>query len=116
MTSTVVVRKVSPNGANVALLIDRHYHAARVSDEFFITVISANADATSAVNSRHLGSSSVLVATLANNVQLEWQSENSLLVLCNSCGLEAVDIEKKTYRAGAVAVVYQGFPQHIANE
>ena len=49
MKSTVVMKTESPDGKSSALLVDRHYQAARVPDEFFLVVIPSSQEATEAV-------------------------------------------------------------------
>jgi len=114
MKNTVVVRSESPDGKSSAILVDRYYQAARVSDEFFLIVVPSGQDADAAINVRQIGESSALVATLANKVQLRWQDNSTLLVVCDSCGLQAIDISKKLDHIGNTKIVYQGFPEHTA--
>lgn len=116
MTNTVVTQALSPDGKSSALLVDRHYQAARMSDEFFLIVISGSQSADEAIAARHIGDSAALVATWAGKVQLHWQSDDALLVTCDSCGLEAINISKKLDHVGSSKIVYHGFPAHIANE
>lgn len=114
MKNTVVAQAQSPGGKSSAVLVDRHYQAARVSDEFFLIVIPNGRDMDEAINVRRIGDSSALVATLANKVQLRWQDKDTLLVVCDSCGLQAIDISKKLDHIGPTKIVYQGFPEHTA--
>jgi hypothetical protein len=114
MTNTVVCRADSPSGGSSALLVERYVHAALSSNQFYLLVLSKNQDKDKAVNDRDIGDSSPLVATLAGKVKLRWQSDNTLLVICDSCGLEAVDISKKLDQIGSVNINYQGFPEHTA--
>jgi hypothetical protein len=113
-TNTVVDKAQSPNGRLSAILVNRHYHAARISDEFFIVLIPSGQSVDEAINARHIGDSAPLVATWANKVQLRWQSNDKLLVICDSCGLRAIDISKKLDRVGSVKISYEGFPEHTA--
>lgn len=113
-TNTIVVRVTSPDGKFSALLVDRYYHAARVSDEFFLIVIPGDQNERQAVNARDIGDASALVTTRATKLQLRWQSNDTLLVICDWCGLKAIDISKKIDRIGSVKIIYQGFPEHTA--
>jgi len=115
-TNTVVAQAQSPDGKSSTLLVDRHYDAARVADEFFLIVIPGSQSADEAMAAKHIGDSAALVATWAGKVQLRWQSNDLLLVSCDSCGLEATNIAKKLDQVGPTKIVYQGFPAHIANE
>lgn len=113
-TNTVVARVQSPDGKTSAILVDRYYHIARVSDGFFLILVPRNQNASEAINARDIGNSSVLVATWASKVQLRWQSNDTLLVICNSCGLKPIDISKKSNNLGSVKIIYRGFPEHTA--
>jgi hypothetical protein len=114
MTNTVVTKAESPDGKSTAILVDRYIHAARVADGFFLVVIPSNQNANEMINARNIGDSSALVATWANKVQLRWQDKDTLLVICDSCGLQPIDISKKLDYIGATRIVYQGFPEHTA--
>lgn len=113
-TNTVVAKAQSPDGKTSALLVDRYYHTARVSDGFFLILVPSSQSATEAINARNIGGSAVLIATWASKVQLQWKDNHTLLVVCNSCGLKAIDISKKLDRLGPTTIVYQGFPVHTA--
>jgi hypothetical protein len=115
-TNTVVDKAQSPDGKLSAIFVDRYYHAARISDEFFLIVIPSRQNADEAINSRHIDDSSPLIATWANKVRVRWQSKDALLVICDSCGLEAINISKKLDHAGPIKIIYQGFPEHTAFE
>jgi hypothetical protein len=112
--NAVVTKALSPDGEYVALLIDRYYHAARVADEFFLVIVPNTRNIDGAITARNLGKSAALVATRAGSVELRWQDNRTLLVVCNSCGLEAIDISKKLDHIGRVKIIYQGFPEHTA--
>jgi hypothetical protein len=115
MANIVIARATSPDEKWSALLIDRYYHAALISDGFFLIVIRRGDNADAAVNARHIDDSSLLIATRASKVQLRWQGNDALLVICDSCGLEAIDIVKKLDHFGSIKIIYQGFPQHAAD-
>jgi hypothetical protein len=112
-TNTVVAQAQSPNGKWTAVLVDRFYKAALISDEFFLIVIPESQNPTEAMNARRIGNSSPFVATSANKVQLRWQDDATLLVICDSCGLEAIDIEKRLNNVGSIKIIYQGVPDQI---
>lgn len=114
MTNTVVCRADSPHGGSSALLIERYYRAALSSNQFYLLVLPKGQDADKAINDKDIADSSALVATLAGKVQLRWQNDDTLLAICDSCGLEAIDISKKLDHIGSVKIVYQGFPEHTA--
>lgn len=114
MTNTIVKQADNPNGQICALLVERYYHAALSSNQFFLLVIPKEKDTAKAINDRNISDSSALVATLAGKVQLRWQNSDTLLVICDSCGLEAIDISKKLDRIGSIRIIYQGFPEHTA--
>lgn len=113
-TNTIVAKAQSPDRETSALLVDRYYHTARVSDGFFLILVPSSQSASEATNARNIGNSAVLIATWASKVQLQWKDNNTLLVVCNSCGLKAIDISKKLDHSGPVKIVYQGFPEHTA--
>jgi hypothetical protein len=114
MTNTIVAKAQSPDGASIAVLVDRYIEAARVSDGWFLIVVPAGRSLTDAINARNIGESAALVATNAARLRLHWQDSETLVVVCNSCGLQAIDISKKLDRLGATKIVYQGFPEHTA--
>jgi hypothetical protein len=87
-----------------------------LESEFFLIVIPSSQNPEEAINARHLGDSSALVATRSDKVRLRWQSNDALLVICDSCGLEPIDIEKKLDHVGSIKIIYQGFPEHTAFE
>lgn len=113
-TTTIVAKAQSPDGKTSALLVDRYYYTARVSDGFFLILVPSSQSASEAINARNIGNSAVLIATWASKVQLEWKDNNTLIVLCNSCGLKAIDISRKLDHRGNIKVVYEGFPEHTA--
>ena len=114
MTNTLVDRAQSPDGKSSAILVDRYYHAARVSDGFFLIVIPSSQNVDEAVNAPDIGDSSALVATWASKVRLRWQSNDTLLVICDSCGLKPIDVSKKLDHIGTTKIVFVGFPEHTA--
>jgi hypothetical protein len=114
MTNIVIAQAQSPDRKSTAILVDRYVHAARVSDGFFLIVVPSHQNLTEAINAQNIGDSSALVATSANKVQLRWQNNGTLLVVCDSCGLRAIDISKKLDHIGSTKIVYQGFPEHTA--
>jgi hypothetical protein len=114
MMNTVIAQAQSPDGKSNAVLVDRYVHAARVSDGFFLMVIPSGQNLSEAINARNIGDSSALVATSANRVPLRWQDSGTLLVVCDSCGLQAIDISKKLDHIGSTKIVYQGFPEPTA--
>ncbi len=85
-----------------------------MSDGFFLILVPSSQSASEAINARNIGNSAVLIATWASKVQLEWKDNNTLIVLCNSCGLKAIDISRKLDHRGNIKVVYEGFPEHTA--
>jgi hypothetical protein len=114
MTNTVVSRADNPNGRSSALLVERYRHAALSSNQFYLLVLPKEQNIDKAVNREDIEDSSALVATLAGKVQLRWQGNDTLLVVCDSCGLEAIDISKKLDHIGTTKIVYHGFPEHTA--
>jgi hypothetical protein len=88
VTNRVVVEATSPDGRSVALLVDRYYHAALAADEFFLIVIRSTQSADQEISNRHIGDRAALVATWASKVEVRWQSNDILLVTCDSCGLK----------------------------
>lgn len=114
MTNTIVAQAQSSDGRFKAILVERYLRVARVSNGFFLIVTPADQNPAEAINVRDLGGSSALVATRADKVKLRWQNNNTLLVVCDSCGLQAIDISKKLDHIGNTKIVYQGFPEHTA--
>jgi len=114
VTNTVVDMAKSPDEKTSAILVDRYYHAARISDEFFLILIPSSQNIDEVVKARHIGDSSALVATWASKVRLHWQSNDTLLVTCDSCGLRPIDISKKLDHIGSFKIIYLGFPEHTA--
>jgi hypothetical protein len=113
-TNTIIDKAESPDGTSLAILVDRSYHMARVSDEYFLIVIPASRDVNEAIRTAHIGDSAALVATWASQLRLRWQSDDVLVVVCKSCGLEAIDVIKKLDHIGSVKVIYEGLPEHTA--
>jgi hypothetical protein len=114
VTNTVVSKATSPNAKVVAILVDRRYHNARSSDEFSLILVQGTQSANSAIAARHIGESAALVATYASKLQLSWENDSTLRVVCNSCGLRPIDIEKKLTHLNAINIRYEGFPVDIA--
>jgi hypothetical protein len=113
-TNTIVASVQSPDKRVSALLVDRSFEAARISDGFFLIVIPASHNVTDAINANDINETAVLIATGAGTVQLRWQDDNTLLVVCDSCGIKPVDISKKLDHIGTTRIVYRGFPAHTA--
>jgi hypothetical protein len=114
MTNTIVCRADNPNGKSSALLVERYYHAALNANQFYLLVVPKEQDLTKALNDNDIGDSSALVATKASRVVLRWEENGTLLVICDSCGIEAIDVSKKLDHLASTKIVYQGFPQHTA--
>jgi hypothetical protein len=114
MTNTIVNRADSPNGQSSALLIERYYHAALNANQFYLLVLPKEQDPNRAINDKDIGDSAALVATKASRVVLRWNDSETLLVICDSCGIEAIDVSKKLDHLGTTKIVYQGFPEHTA--
>jgi hypothetical protein len=114
VTNTVVLRAKSPDGKATAILVDRAYHVARSSDEFFLIVVEFPGNADSAIAVRNIGGRAALVATYATKLQLNWENNSNLHVICKSCGLTPINIEKKLDRLGSIQIVYEGFPAGMA--
>lgn len=114
MTNTVVTHADNPNGRSSAVLVERYYHAALSSNQFYLLLLPKEQNIDKAAGVKNLAESSVFVGTLASKVQLRWESRDTLLVICDSCGLEAIDISKKLDHLGSTKIVYQGFPKHTA--
>ncbi len=73
--NTIIAKAESPDGKSSAVLVERYYQAARVSDVFFLVVIPVTHDVNEAKNARHIGDTSALVATRADKVRLRWQND-----------------------------------------
>ena len=114
MTNTVVSRADNPNGQSSALLVERYYHAALNANQFYLLIVPKDHDLTKALNDTDIADSSALVATKARRVALRWDNNGTLFVICNSCGIEAIDVSKKLDHLGSTKIVYQGFPEHTA--
>jgi hypothetical protein len=114
MTNTVISRADNPNGQSSALLVERYYHAALSADQIYLFLLPKDHELTKALNDKDIGDSSALVATGAQRVVLKWENSGTLLVICDACGIEAIDISKKLDHIGSTKIVYQGFPEHTA--
>lgn len=75
-------------------------------------VIPANQNVEEAISVRRYWDSAPFVATRGNRVKIRWESNDSLLVICDSCGLETIDLVQKWDHVGPVKVFYQGFPRY----
>jgi hypothetical protein len=116
MTNTVVDQEKNPNGRSSAILVERYRHAALNANIFYVLVLSNNEDRGKATNDEEIEKRSALVATKASKVKLHYENPSTLLVICDACGLEAIDIMRKRDHIGDTTIVYQGFPQHTAYE
>ena len=114
MTNIVVYRADNPSGQLSALLVERSYRAALNANQFYLLVLPKEENLETALNDKDIGDSSALVATKARRVVLRWEDNGNLLVICNSCGIEAIDISKKLNHLGTTKIVYQDFPEHTA--
>lgn len=114
MTSTVINRADNPNGQSSALLVERYYQAALNANQFYLLVLPKDQDLTRALNDKDIVDSSALVATNARRLVLKWENSRTLLVICDSCGIEAIDVDKKLDHLGPTKIIYQGFPDHTA--
>ena len=114
VTNTVISKAKSPDGKTTAILVDRHYHIARSSDEFFLIVVQSPENTDSAIAVKNIGGRAALVATYASKLQLNWENNSILHAICKSCGMKPIDIEKKLDRLGAIRIVYEGFPAGLA--
>lgn len=114
MTNTVVGHADNPDGQFSALLVERYYRSALNADEFFLVLVRKGQNPNEAINNKDIGNSSALVATNARQVMLKWEDSGTLLVICDSCGIKAIDVSKELDHYGAIKIVYQGFPAHTA--
>ena len=114
MTNTVVSRADNPDGQSAALLVERYYHAALNANQFYLLIVPNNHDLTKALNDTDIADSSALVATKARRVSLKWDNSGTLLVICDSRGITAIDMSKKLNHLGSTKIVYQGFLEHTA--
>ncbi len=114
MTNTVVTRADSPDGHLSALLVDRYYHAALVSDGFFLILVPRGRSIDSTISAKNIGDAAALVATWASKVRLSWRGNDTLTVLCDSCGLRAIDISKRLDLISGTRILYLRFPEHTA--
>ncbi len=113
-TNVVVAKAQSADGRSIALLVERHYKAARISDGFFLLIVAGDNDVDKAIQDADIASASVLIATSAANVHIRWESNELLVVECDSCGLKPIDISKKLDQLGSIRIIYRGFPDHTA--
>ena len=114
MTNTVVNQARNPNGRSSAILVERYRHAALSSNVFYVLIISTNEDVVKVTNDENIAKRSALVATKASRLKLAYDNPSTLLVTCEACGVEAIDIMKKLDHVGDTTIRYQGFPQHTA--
>jgi hypothetical protein len=114
MTNTVVDQSKNPNGRSSAILIERYRHAALSANVFYVLIVSDNEEVAKVANNEDIEKRSALVATKASKVRLRYENPSTLLVTCDACGLEAIDIMQKLDHLGATSIRYQGFPQHTA--
>ena len=115
MTNTVIAKAQSPDGKWRAILAYREIKVAMHNDEYFLTIIPSNQQVNEAITVYNLNEPSAFVATWAesgwaNKVQLRWQSNDTLLVICDSCGLTPEHVEKKLDHIGPTKIIYQGVP------
>ena len=114
MTNTVICRAENLSGHSSALLVERYHHAALNANLFYILIVPDGQDPAQLINSKDIEDLSPFVATNARRVTLNWKNSNTLVVVCDSCGIEAVDISKKLERIGSSTLTYYGFPRHTA--
>jgi hypothetical protein len=114
MTNTIVSQAEIPNGQSSALIVERYYQAALNANQFYLLVLSKEQDPKKAIEDKSIGDLSALIATKASRIVLRWDGSETLLVICNSCGIQAIDVNKKLDHIGSTKIVYQGFPEHTA--
>jgi hypothetical protein len=104
MTNTVVDQSKNPNGRSSAILVERYRHAALSANVFYVLIVSDNEDVAKVANNEDIEKRSALVATKASKVRLRYDNPSTLLVTCDACGLEAIDIMQKLDRLGATSI------------
>jgi hypothetical protein len=57
-----------------------------------------------------------LYATDAERVRLHWRNDTWLVISCEMCGIEQIDIMERRNRLGPVQVLYEGFPKGVAGD
>jgi hypothetical protein len=112
-TNTVVARAVAPDGRRVAVLLDRYYHLARVSDEFFVIIVPDASGVDAAIKRPHIGDDAAFVATNAGKVRVQWVRRDTLVVTCEACGLQSIDVMKRVDHLGSVTVLHRGVPPAV---
>lgn len=112
--NTIVAKAVSPDGKLRAVLVDRYIRAALSSDEFFLVVEDSQVNMKHSITDPDIGDRAALIATGAEKVGLQWQNIDTLAVICDACGLKAIDISKKLDHVGGTRLIYRGFPKGTA--
>jgi hypothetical protein len=107
---TIIAEATSPTGRSTAFLQHLHFDKALTADVYLLTIAVSKDDLERLGTGRALADSSVLVATWADKVRMQWRTDRELIVRCDSCGLEAADITKRVEQSGQTKIVYAGFP------
>lgn len=111
---TLVRQSVNPSGAREAFLIRRHNGSALNNDLYMIQVVPAHGPFASPAMSRMDRDSAALIATRADSLRLKWNSDTELLVVCDRCGMESVDIMQSRASAAGVRIKFLGLPSSDA--
>jgi hypothetical protein len=98
------------------MLVDRYYRTALSSDQFFLIVENQQYTIEYSITDPDIGDRAALVATNADKVKLQWQGNNTLVVVCDACGLEQINIEEKLDHIGNTRLIYRGFPSGKASD
>lgn len=104
----------SPDGQRSAVLV-RHIPEGALNNDVYYVMIARNWPASdSAALFKHMEDSAMLVATHARQLQLRWNGERVLRVICAQCGMRTIDVNKKRERYDSVAVIFEGLPPGTA--
>lgn len=107
-TYNVLRQSISPDQAHVALLVERYTKAALSHDEYFVLIRERPYTIGNLRVEAHR--EPILVATSASGITFEWATSKHVILHCDACGLEPVDIIDKSSQWHSVQISYEGFP------
>lgn len=110
ISNSVIASAVSSDSSHTGILVRRAIHAALSSDQYLLVILQRGATVEDALADPDIGDSAIFVGTNAQAVHLQWLDSSTLQVLCDSCGMTSIDVQRRLTSHGEVGVIYSGVP------
>ena len=94
------------------MLVQRRTHDSLSNDEYYVIVGEATYTTQSLPEA--IRKDSILVVTRGAAITLKWTTPDELVLRCDRCGIEKIDIIDRKYTWNSIHIRYEGFPNGTA--